>query len=767
MPDLFCDTETFNEQPLSNGSYKYAETAEVMLFQWALDDDPVQIWDRTTGAPMPPDLAAYLAHPEVLVWMQNGDKFDWPVINHALPEIYSMVPMARRRDTMVQAYAHSLPGGLDMMGAVLGLKEDAKKIKDGKRLVQLFCKPQSEAFFNKFGTYRATKFTHPEEWQRFLEYAGRDIVTMRAAHRKMPMWNYRGKQVELWHIDQRINNRGICIDLDLCRAAVRASDIHKKQLAQRTSELTEGAVDAATQRDEMLAHILEQYGVTLPDMQKDTIERRAQDENLPEELRELLRVRLMATTSSVAKYKTVLKSVNSDGRVRGTMQWRGAMRTGRVGHRLVQPGNMPRPDMKAHEIEWAIDLLKKDAAHLVYDNVMKVCSNAIRGMIVSPPGKSLFVSDLSNIEGRFAAWLAGEDWKLQAFRDFDAIIPGEFDAKGKPKRKGADLYLVAYANSFNVPVESIDLSTIEGYNQRQIGKVEELMFQYGGGVGAWITGAATYSIDLPQMTEQVWDTLPEWAKKEATDFLEWLYQQAIGTKLPERLAEIERKLESDETQDIGTLIQQGREIAETIEKRKLKARLGLSEKTFIACDSIKRLWRKAHPAISSYWRELEDAIKYCIAYPGEQIKCRKLKIRYDPGWLRIGLPSGRVLCYPNAGINVTVTLPNGTKKNYPGISYMGIDAYTKQWQRISTYGGKVFENVTQAGSADQLFECMPAIEAEGFEIVLDVHDEFVTEASNDTHKIERLNELLCSDHGWNEGLPLAAAGYVAPRYKKD
>jgi DNA polymerase len=279
------------------------------------------------------------------------------------------------------------------------------------------------------------------------------------------------------------------------------------------------------------------------------------------------------------------------------------------------------------------------------------------------------------------------------------------------------------------------------------------MFQYGGGVGAWITGAATYGIDLDKMTAQVWDTLPPWARDEAESFLQYLYADAL-----ERLR---KALADGKDPDAARAL---------CEARKLKARHLLPERTFIACDAIKRLWRKAHPAISSYWKEIENAVEYCILNPGEVQTCRKLKIKRSGVWLRIGLPSGRELCYPGIGLNVKVTLPDGKRKTISGISYMGVSQYTKKWERISTYGGKFFEQFCQAAACDQLKEPQQAIEDAGFEIVLDIHDEDICEAPIDRDDLnpEHLGALMCSSLQWNEGLPLAAAGYeTTVAYRKE
>ena len=151
-------------------------------------------------------------------------------------------------------------------------------------------------------------------------------------------------------------------------------------------------------------------------------------------------------------------------------------------------------------------------------------------------------------------------------------------------------------------------------------------------------------------------------------------------------------------------------------------------------------------------------VKYVINTPGETVVCRKVKVRRDGGWLRIALPSGRALCYPAPQID----------KKTGAITYMGLNQYTRQWERISTYGGKALEQCTQATACDQLGDCMLIVEADGYEGVFHVHDELACEVPDTevfTH--ERVAELLCSDLGWNAGLPLAAAGFTCYRYRKE
>lgn len=298
MRDTFHDLETFSRVNLKTaGSHKYARDCEVMIWAFADGDGTIYVWDLVHSelwwedelsglwvmvpvGELPYELRALLEDPTALIWFHNGGQFDFPVLDEQLPELAP--PFERRRDTMVQAFAHALPGALEKLGDILGMTEDKKKIKDGKALVRLFCMPQNEAFQKKFGTDRATRETHPAEWMRFIQYAGGDIVTMREARRILPQWNYSSeKQIRLCLLDWKINARGFQVDVQLAEAAVRGADKAKAILAAQAQELTDDEIQATTQRDALLAYILAEHGVELPDMRADTLERRIDDPNLP------------------------------------------------------------------------------------------------------------------------------------------------------------------------------------------------------------------------------------------------------------------------------------------------------------------------------------------------------------------------------------------------------------------------------------------------------------------------------------------------------
>lgn len=354
MPTLYYDSETFSETPIQNGTHRYAEGAEILMHQWAIGDGPVHVADFDQDHT---EVLALLADPAMEVVIQNS-AFDRTLLRHAGG---ILLPTERIFDTMVCAMAHSLPGSLGQLCEILGVPTDSSKDKEGKAWIQLFCKPQPKGRKLR----RATKYSHPLEWARFREYGKQDVVSMREVHKRLPTWNYRGAERALWCLDQRINDRGMCMDVDLAHAAIRAATRAQAGYAEETVERTDGAVSSTNQVDKLLAHLLQAYGVSLPDMQRSTLERRVDDPDLPLPLRELLAIRLQASKSSTSKYKRVINGVSSDGRLRGTKQFCGALRTGRWAGRVFQPDNMPRPSMANDLIELGIEALKADAEDLL------------------------------------------------------------------------------------------------------------------------------------------------------------------------------------------------------------------------------------------------------------------------------------------------------------------------------------------------------------------------------------------------------------------
>lgn len=685
MKTLWADLETFSRRDIKNGPHQYAEDCYVLLFGYAIDDEPAKVWDLTVTETMPEDLRAALADPGVNTVWHNGANFDVPVLRKA-KNLHVDLPFERVDDCMVKAYSHGLPGALGTLSEVFGLPVDQAKDKDGRRLVLKFCKPN---FQGKI----ASRKTDPEDWARFVNYCRLDVEAMRVIYKKLPSWNWGPRDRAQFVIDQRINNRGALMDVDLAQAAIDLSERLRLENAEKTRKLTGGEVEAATQRDALLKYILSEYNVKLPDLTRSTIERRLADENIPEPVKELLRVRLASTKTSTAKYKKLIACVNSDNRMRGCLQFRGATRTGRYAGRLMQLQNLPRPTLPQYVIDVGVEAIKGGWAEYLTEPG-ELMSSCLRSCIMATPGKHLVVADLSNIEGRMLAWLAGETWKIQAFRDFDA-------------GHGPDLYKATYGRTFGIRPEDVTK------HQRQIGKVMELALGYQGGVGAFLTFAAAYSINLDELAKHVRENISYSYWGQAEGSYEWYKEKKLTH--------------------------------------------GLKRDTFIACEAVKLAWRDAHPAIQKFWAACDTAA--IRAMNGVPSQASKLWFDRKGAWLRMRLPSSRFICYPGAQLE-----DGGVGKGT--FSYMGIDQYSRKWARIPTYSGKIVENATQAAAADILIGAMAAIEQAGFEIVFSVHDEFITEAAlnKDNSELER---LMATPPSWAPDLPLAAAGFTSLRYKKD
>ena len=403
--------------------------------------------------------------------------------------------------------------------------------------------------------------------------------------------------------------------------------------------------------------------------------------DIPDGVKELLKIRQNTSKSSTAKYIKMINSVNIDNRIRGTLQYCGASKTGRWAGRNIQPQNFPRPEFKEKEIEKAIDLLKCGE---LKEDVPLYCSSMLRGAIISAKGKKLVVPDYASIEGRVLMWLAQEKEALKKYINFDKGI-------------GFDAYVNTYADTFKINPKDVTK------DQRQIGKPLSLAFGYQGGVGAFLTFAKSYNINVQKVASMV--SLPPDIIEQA----EWLYHKLKEWGKPAPL-------------DIHT---------------------------FTAIDGMKRLWRNDHPHVVQYWKDVEEAAKNAIlGYPSYVNNCYfDMKKR----WLRIRLPSGRYLQYPNAKVI-------DDKIQYWHYKY-GVD---------HTYGGPLVENITQAGARDILVFGIFEAEKYGYELVFTVHDELVTEVPDTKeYSLQHLLTILNLLPDWAYGLPLPADGFEGCRYKKE
>lgn len=749
MELLFLDTETYSPVDLKkSGSYAYAEhpETEILICSYAIDDDPAQVWDCTDGSRMPDDLKAALRqvrrHKAKLV-MQNGLMFDRLVMRNCWD---INIDPRDILDTMVMAFRHSLPGSLAMQCEVLQIDDSLAKDKRGKALIQRFCKPTPK----NYKVRRYSRETHPAEWAEFIEYARSDITAMREVFHAMPDWGNIEFENTVLAIDQRINDRGFFVDTALANAAIDAVKQHKTELqAEANAKWGAGLTGAAflpTLRDLAPAH-------EILNAQKSTLNDLLADDDLPDDARTIIEMRLGASSTASTKYNPLLLGLSGDGRRRGCLQYGGAKRTLRWAGKMFQPQNLARgyydddPEDKIiqregendelfrarkYALTYGINMLLNGRAHWVYD-VSKLTATTVRSCIIPEPGNKLIVADYSNVEGRGLAWLAGEETALETFRS------------------GLDIYCVTAGKMFGLDPDHIKKNRKD---LRQIGKACELGLGYGGGVAAFLTFAKNLGLDLYAMAETMKGTFPDhiWAAAKRG------YEYA-------RIQEKNKK---------GFAGQKAE-----------RPSYDLPKNVWLTCDSIKRMWRESHPKTCTFWSDLESAAMNAIKNPGKSYWAgaevredggRAIRIRRTKGkdgspgwWLQVELPSGRILSYPGIGISVEKQIDEDDDRTEyrERIRYMGENQTTRQWGKQYTYGGKLAENVTQALCRDLLANALVTVDEVGWPIILHVHDEIVTEAPNTPeYTVAELERMMCDLPAWATGFPLAAEGAELMRYAK-
>ena len=730
---LYLDFETYSDIDLKKvGSYAYAEhpSTEVLICTYAFDDEPVQVWDCTDGSDMPGDLhraLRRLVKPNSRIKMawHNGSMFDRLIMKHCWG---FDIPVSNTIDTMIWAFRHALPGSLDALCEVLGVSADNAKDKRGKALIQRFSKPTPK----NYKIRRYTAETHPDEWALFIKYAVSDITAMREVFHKLPRWGNSEFEDRVLELDQLINDRGFKVDVALAEAAIEAVEKHKAQLQEEAQRKYGGSL---TGKD--FLPILRELAPAhrIHNAQKSTLNDLLADDDLPDDARTIIEMRLGAASTASTKYNPLLLGRSSDDRRRGCLQYGGAKRTLRWAGKGFQPQNLARGYYHDDELDKGIAALLKGRAHRRFD-VAKLTASTVRSCIIPEAGHKFVVADYSNVEGRGLAWLAGEETALDTFR------------------AGLDIYCVTAGKMFGMDPDDIKKNFKE---IRQIGKACELGLGYEGGVGAFVTFAKNLGLDLIEMAKTMDGTFPDHIWAATARGYEWA-----------RIQEAKRPPHPGEKDDRPSYI--------------------LDKKVWRTCDAIKRMWRESHPETVAFWRDLKDGILAAVRNPGREFWAgahlrwngeRAIRIwrtvefdssgRKVPGWwLCMELPSGRILSYPGIGVSVTKeTDEDGRVNTNVRIKYQGENQLTRQWTTLYTHGGKACENLVQALCRYLLAYAMINVERGGYPIALSVHDELVCETPDTPdYTVPELEKLMCALPEWAEGFPLVAEGQELKRYAK-
>lgn len=491
---LTIDLETYSPQDIGKvGAYRYAQDPdfEILLASAAVDDHRVVLIDTTDNgnaglaAVKPP-----LFDPRFTKRAWNA-AFEW----WCLSEYFHLTQQQREdwleqwEDSMVHAMYCGLPASLKEAGKALRLPEDKAKMREGAALIRYFCCPCKPTKTNG-GRTRNLPDHDPAKWEIFRQYNIRDVETERHIDNLLAPFTVPDFIWQQWRDDVRMNSRGIATDANLTSGALWCGQQYSAELfeeAQRITGLTNPNAPG------QLRDWLNDNGADLPDLQKATVAEALKQPQNPA-VKRVLEIRQGLGKSSLKKYDAIQAATGPDGRIRGTLQFYGATRTGRWAGRLLQVQNLPRTYLKhQNEVRQLIKGKQVEALEMIYGDVNDVLSQMIRTALIPAPGSVFIDADFSAIEARLIAWEAKEEWVLDVFR-----------TTGK-------IYETTAARMFGIPVETI-VKGHPNYNYRQRGKVATLALGYQGGVGAMrrmdVSGALK---DLPD--EEIQDMVNRWREQ--------------------------------------------------------------------------------------------------------------------------------------------------------------------------------------------------------------------------------------------------------------
>lgn len=469
MTKLHIDVETFSELDIKKvGAYMYVAhpSFEILLLSYQRNDGEVYTVRLAEGEQLPQHLIDDILDPNVIKLAHNAPFEVLSLRKHLRVHL----DWEHWRCTMIMAAYLGLPLGLGEVAKVLHL--DDQKDAQGKALIKYFSTPCKATKANG-GRTRNLWHHHPEKWELYCGYNVTDVkveVAIEKYCERLPQprdidWKH-------WAMDQRINDRGVAVDLELVDEAIQANKLYTDALLDKMRRTF--GIENPSSLDQLKAFVLERSGETIKSLNKDFF-KDWRPEDWPSDVAELLKLRELTSKASVTKYRAMRNYRQRDGRIRGQFQYYGANRTGREAGRGPQPQNLkkspePKKGYPFNTVQVTRELLKLGLIDVFYDDVADIVSKMVRTAFIAPAGKKLVPNDFSAIEARVISWMAGEDWQLEVFKTHGQI------------------YEATASQMFKVPFE---LCTKEsGTDYRAKGKVASLALGYQGSVGAMINMGA-------------------------------------------------------------------------------------------------------------------------------------------------------------------------------------------------------------------------------------------------------------------------------------
>ena len=754
------DFETKSECDLREcGAWVYSRhpSTRVMCMAYHLPGyDDVELWHvgydqySIPESPPPEDLFAFIRDGG-LVEAHNAffERAIWRnvMVPHGWPE----VPHHAWRCSASRASACSLPRDLEGGAKAMGLAME--KDMAGRRLMLKMSKPrkprkdETTAWMAReglTGDYRRFQdhferendaLWHEEESDlyRLWEYCKQDVRAEMALSGTLPELSAR--ELALWQLDQKMNERGARFDRALAEAALKMAEEWREKLNRELFGMT--GIRRASMRQQVRDWLKDNEDLDLPDTAADTLEKHLGSDLLGDRARRILQIVRDVNRTSVRKYSSaLLRSDPQDWRARDILMYHGAG-TGRWTGRGIQVQNFPRgkagpnasrvdPKTGSQSHYFDMDLAARDVLagdidylELAYGDVMELLSSTLRGLITPGDGRELVVADYSAIEARCLLWEAGDEDALDVFRS------------------GGDIYCHMAAGIYGHPVNKEDHP-----EERQLGKQGILGLGYGMGFITFLLTCRGYKISFSR--QQVQKIMGNKLDRYGQWVVDHLYPKARDGEKPQEFAA--RKRQAAKT------LQRLEEAGET--PKEILHELALMKYTV-------DVYRSQYPAVPRMWKEQEEAAIKAVHTNGP-IKAGKVAWFVEDGFLCCELPSGRLVRYRGPVVKKART-PWGELKEV--LHYWTLKPGGK-WALTSTYGGKLVENITQAVARDIMADAMLNTTSTPYEPLLTVHDELVCEVPEGKGSVAEFEALMAEVGSWAAGCPIVAEGAMMARYRK-
>lgn len=645
----------------------------------------------------------YLAKNPDVIFVAHNTPFEYYMWHRFMvPLGFPPIPWERWKCTMAKAYAHGLPGGLEMAAFALGL-ENQKLVAEKDKVKYLWSPKTSDPV-----TFwlPSEKF---DDYQTMYRYCDGDVLAEEELDDSLR--DLSPTEQEVWVLDQEINERGVRTDIELVDKIQTFIAIQKEIDTQAFFETQETGVyfeihDKVIRPSQRakFKQWLAMEGFKLPNLKKPTMDRFMLRQDLPDHIRQACIIYRSAGKTSLAKYATMQRQRDLKGIIREISQYHKA-HTGRFGHKGVQYGNQARPTVDVNTVCGFIEVFGFGAFAEAYPDVTEALSSATRGMVIPREDGRLLVGDFKQMEARVLCYLAGQPGKLKRYAE------------------GEDMYCIAATPIFGREI------TPDDKFERQVGKVSELGLGFGGGIGAYVTMSEGYKVDLSIIYNLLWHTAnAREMEKAETGYILYIQRHKANKK----------KDKGDPViQEIG-----------------------------LVCDLVKQRWRFQNPEVVQYWGELEhgaiQAVQSAarnaeVGKPGESVKVGDVTFYCHRQFLFCRLPSGRDIAYPYPRVH------EGERGGLR-LEYMEDDKDRGGWVRTSTYGGKLSENIVQGFQRDLLTDAMLRLKKAKYKIVLHVHDEIVCDQSNGSK--DEMEAIMAEQSKWAPALPIGVDAWEGMRYDK-